>query len=505
MPMNQVNPVKILTMIAAVFALYVLPLASQPKEITILHTNDMHASFLPHEAYWVRGNPKPLVGGFNELAFAIDSLRHCRKSTLLLDAGDIMTGNPITDRTFKGAEGGALIEMLNLMGYEGQTPGNHDFDISCSNYLRLKAIATYPVFSANLVDEKTGLPVTGKEYVVIEKNGLKIGMFGIMSREFYNLVTANSTKGIKLLPPIETAKRLIDLLEFQTDLLIAVTHQGVGDDSVLAAETKGIDVIVGGHSHTRLRRPNNVNGVLIVQAGSNAENLGILDLTVDKRHHIAKWNGELHQLWYNPNRGTTVVSALVDSFKTEIRNEYSEVIGTLSSPWNAANGETAEGYFLADAQREAAHADIGFMNNGGIRKRLSPGPITKQDLFEVLPFRNILTTFSVTGSQIRAIVLNNIAKRPGILISGIDCEWKRDAAGNPEIVKLLVNGNPVSDTATYTGAASDYMMGEAERYLGIAVPHVTYLTETVFAAVEARVRADKIVSSNADPRIKELK
>ncbi len=503
--MEHSTPLRKFTLLTVTLLFWILPLASQPKEITILHTNDMHASFLPHEAYWIKSSPKPLVGGFNELAFAIDSLRHARKTTLVLDAGDLMTGNPITDRVYKGAEGGALFEMMDLMGYEGETPGNHDFDISYANFLNLEAIAKYPVFCANLIDEQSGKPVTGKEYVIVEKNGLKIGIFGIMSSDFYNLVSAGSTKGIKLLPPLETAKRLIGLLEPQTDLLIAVTHEGVEDDSVLAAGTKGIDVIIGGHSHTRLRTPKFTNGVIICQTGSNCENLGILDLSVEKNHRIVRWNGVLHQLWYNPTRGKTVVTALVDSFKTEIQNEYSEVIGTLSSPWNVGNGEIAEGYFLADAQRKAAGADIGFMNNGGIRKRLIPGPITKQDLFEVLPFRNILTTFKVTGKQIKEIVKNDIEKHPGILVSGITCEWKRDSLKNVEIVKLLVNGKEVDENATYTGAASDYMMGEAQRYLGIPTPPLTFLRQTVFSAVEKRVREEKIISSSADPRIKELK
>jgi 2',3'-cyclic-nucleotide 2'-phosphodiesterase (5'-nucleotidase family) len=77
----------------------------QPKTITILHTNDMHASFIPREAFWVRENPKPLVGGFNELSFVVDSLRRVKSTTLLLDAGDVMTGNPITEYTYDGAEG----------------------------------------------------------------------------------------------------------------------------------------------------------------------------------------------------------------------------------------------------------------------------------------------------------------------------------------------------------------------------------------------------------------
>ena len=114
-----------LTFLAALFC--------QPKTITILHTNDIHASFVPHEAVWVKENPKPLVGGFNELSFVVDSLRHVKPVTLLLDAGDVMTGNPITEYTYGGAEGGALFEMMNRIGYELWTPGNHDFDISSAN------------------------------------------------------------------------------------------------------------------------------------------------------------------------------------------------------------------------------------------------------------------------------------------------------------------------------------------------------------------------------------
>ncbi len=505
--MKPIPHCRLQRLLAVVFSLlFFLSWAStQPREITILHTNDIHASFVPHEAYWIKSNPKPLIGGFNELAFAIDSMRHVRTTTLLLDAGDIMTGNPITDRVYGGAQGGTLIEMMNLIGYEGETPGNHDFDISYANLLKLEAVARFPMFSANLIDEKTGKPVTGKEYVIVEKNGLRVGIFGLMSSEFYELVNPKNTKGIKLLPPVETAKRLIALLEPQTDLLIALTHEGVDDDVQLAEQTKGIDVIVGGHSHTRLRQPKYVNGVIIVQAGSNAENLGILDLTADKNHHITKWNGVLDQLWYNPNHGKTVVSALVDSFATEIKNEYSEVIGTLSSPWDGQDGETAEGYYLADAQREEAGADVGFMNNGGIRKRLIPGPITKQDLFEVLPFRNILTTFKVTGKQLRDIVVNDIEKRPGILVSGISCEWRRGTDRSVQIEKLVIGGKPVVDTVIYTVAASDYMINESPKYFGMPVPQMTYMDKTVFQAVEKKVRTDKIVSSVAEPRIKELK
>jgi 2',3'-cyclic-nucleotide 2'-phosphodiesterase (5'-nucleotidase family) len=267
-----------------VFAFFVV--FAQSETITILHTNDMHASFLPHEAIWVKETPRPLVGGFNELFFAVDSIRRVKHTTLILDAGDVMTGNPITEYSYAGAKGGALFLMMNRIGYEVWTPGNHDFDISSDNLRKLTAIAEFSTVSANILDTLNKFPVNNKEYVVVEKNGLKIGIIGAMSSEFYDLVNKTSSMGIKILPPIETVKRIAEQIRLRTDLLIALTHEGVTDDSILATNVPELDVIIGGHSHTQLNRPLLVNGVIIAQTGSYCENLGILDLTVTNHHVI---------------------------------------------------------------------------------------------------------------------------------------------------------------------------------------------------------------------------
>jgi 5'-nucleotidase / UDP-sugar diphosphatase len=489
--------------IGAGLMLFVLPLLSQPKQITLLHTNDMHASFLPHEAYWMRTTPKPMVGGFNELAFAVDSIRKIRPTSFVLDAGDLMTGNPISDRVYKGAEGGGLIEMMNLIGYEVWTPGNHDFDISYANLQKLVALAKFPVIEANLLDEKTGTVITNREYTILEKNGIKIGVFGVMSSEYYGLVNKNSSAGVKLMPTIKIARRLIETLRPQVDLVVALTHVGVDEDSLIAINVTGLDVIIGGHSHTRLKTPKYINGVIIAQTGANCENLGVLDLTIEN-HAVKNYHGELHQLWYHPDRNT-VVTAMVDSFKTEIDKEYSEVIGTWTVESNTDRSDRQLGYFLCEAQREGANADLGFMNNGGIRKRFATGPIRKQDLFEVLPFRNILVSFKLTGKQVRDIVAKNITDRSGFQMSGVDCGWKRNADGAVEIVKLLINGKEVEDQAVYTGAASDYMMGEAKRYMGIETPPLTYSDQTVFKVTEKLIRAMKDVPGPIKGGIRELK
>jgi 2',3'-cyclic-nucleotide 2'-phosphodiesterase (5'-nucleotidase family) len=97
-----------------------------PVTLSILHTNDMHAAYLPNEAFWVRAEEKPFIGGFRELAYVVDSVRRQPIHSLLLDAGDVMTGTPLSDREYRGAEGGLILEMMNMIGYDVWCPGNHD-------------------------------------------------------------------------------------------------------------------------------------------------------------------------------------------------------------------------------------------------------------------------------------------------------------------------------------------------------------------------------------------
>jgi 2',3'-cyclic-nucleotide 2'-phosphodiesterase (5'-nucleotidase family) len=186
-----------------------------------------------------------MIGGINELSFALDSIRKINSATLYLDAGDIMTGNPITEYEYKGALGGALFEMMNMIGCEAWCLGNHDFDLGQQNLLKLTTIAKFPTLSANVVNDKGDYPVNNKPYVIMEKNGLKIGIIGVMSQGLYGLVNQTMLVGIRVLSPIATTQKFIDELQAKTDLIIALTHEGVDDDSVLAMNVHGLNVIVG--------------------------------------------------------------------------------------------------------------------------------------------------------------------------------------------------------------------------------------------------------------------
>ena len=466
------------------------PACAQTGSLTILHTNDMHATFVPREAIWAKVTPPPMIGGFKQVQFAIDSIRKGRQDVLVLDAGDVMTGNPITERVFRKAQGGALFEMMNMIGYDAWCIGNHDLDISQENLAGLMQVASFPTLSANLVNDQQKPLLGNRPYLIIERGGLKIGVIGVISQELYGLVIQTNLTGARVLSPAETVQRYVNELEPKTDLLIALTHQGVDDDSALAAAVHGIDLIVGGHSHTRLKSPKVVNGVPIVQAGSNTEYLGIVDLMVDAGR-IVKINSTLLPLWATTPRPQTRLGAFVDSLQNEIDREYNEVIGTLTADWTRREPANSIGSYVTEAQREAVRADVCFMNVHGIRRDIPAGPITKRELFEALPFRNVLTTFTLTGTQLRSVLQHAVEQRSSILIAGVTGEWTTGPGGAVELRNVRIGGTPLDVTRSYVCTANDYLVGEARRYLGLELPGVIYLQRTLFATVEEAIRRDK--------------
>jgi 2',3'-cyclic-nucleotide 2'-phosphodiesterase (5'-nucleotidase family) len=452
-------------------------------------------------------DPKPLVGGYMAIAHLIDSLRAAKPATLLLDAGDVMTGSPISEYEFAGAKGGALFTMMNAIGYDAWTIGNHDLDISQDNLQKLTAIVKFPIVSANLVDTAGRFPFHNKEYVILERGGLKIGILGLMSEDLFRLTNTNNLQGLKVLPAVSTAQRIIDLLDPQTDLIVALTHQGVDEDSILAARTHGLDVIIGGHSHTRLKRPKVVHGVIICQAGSNGENLGELDLMVD-HDSVTSFDGKLITPWAVARDEKTELAKLVNEFKDKVNGEYGEVIGSLASDWKrSGSSETAIGGFVADALREGTSADIAVTNSSGIRKDLQAGGVKKLDLFEISPFRNYLSTFPMKGSAVRELLQRHVANlaegKSPIQFSGVSCTWKR-VDGKGVLQDAAIGHQPLDDAKTYVFGTSDFVIDQADKYLGFVPSGVASTRTTIFEALVAKTKKDKELKDSGTTRFTEV-
>jgi 2',3'-cyclic-nucleotide 2'-phosphodiesterase (5'-nucleotidase family) len=483
---------------------------SQTTHVTILHTNDLHASFLPHEAVWIRSDPKPMVGGFQELSWMIDSIRTAKKGSdvmLLLDGGDVMTGTPISEFDYNGSAGGALFEMMNKIGYDAWTPGNHDFDISQENLHQHTQMVKFPTVNANIVDSTGNLIFEDKEYVILKKGNLRIGVIGLMTRELFNVTNTKNLQGLKVLQPVDITQKIIDKITPMTDLIVALTHEGVDDDSLLAVSTHGLNVIIGGHSHTRLKTPKIVNNVIICQTGANCENLGELELVVENKK-VTHFDGKLLSLWVHGSYPENELNSFIKENKQKIDAAYGEVIGTLATDWKrGGKGENNIGNFLADAMREAGKSDFAVTNSSGIRKDLSAGPIKKLDIFEIVPFRNVLCTFTISGKDVKVFAQRYaqsiIDGTTSTQLSGLACSWKREN-GKAVIVQAKLGGKDVVDEGQYSCATSDFVINQGDKYLWMQPQNVTYLTTTVFQVLADKVKKEKTVNSQIEHRFQEI-
>lgn len=259
------------------------------KHLEVLHTNDTHSCIMPLNPN-LADTAVAGRGGFLRRVAMIKEERAKNPDLLLIDSGDFSQGSPF----YTMFKGDVEIGLMNLMGYDAVTIGNHEFDFGLENMARIFKMAKFPVVCANY--DFTGTCVEGlvKPYVIIKRNGLKIGLFGL-SPQLEGLVDLSKCKGVTYLDPIEVGNRVAAELKHdkKCDVVICVSHLGwlrpdeMGDQKVLAS-SKDIDLVLGGHSHSYfkdLRYVNNANGkaVPVDQNGKNAMYVGKLTLSFDKK------------------------------------------------------------------------------------------------------------------------------------------------------------------------------------------------------------------------------
>jgi 5'-nucleotidase len=269
---------KHLIFINLLFLLAVCSLVTAQNSIVILHTNDTHSQIDP-----LQNNDGTLAGGIYCRAAIIDQVRKENKNVLLVDAGDYFQGTPYFN-FFKGA---SEIKFMNLLGYQAAALGNHEFDNGSKMLAKQLAKAKFPIVCSNYLFFNKKLNKIIKKYVVIEMDGKRIGIFGLLT-DIKALTSPQNYKDLKYLNAIDVAECMVkELRETEKcDYVICLSHLGwkIGsednpDDKMLAAQVKGIDVIVGGHSHSVIEKPDVVNGTIILQTGKKGLRIG--QLTID--------------------------------------------------------------------------------------------------------------------------------------------------------------------------------------------------------------------------------
>jgi 5'-nucleotidase len=418
---------------AAIGATILLPggvhaAVSGKKTFTILHTNDMHSSFIgmgPASDYTpFTLNDDKTTGGYARIAAVIATRKKALESqgpVLILDAGDFSMGTAFAAAS---REIGGELQVMSRMGYDATTFGNHEFDLGPDGLGKAIGVASKAgripaVLSANTdfaandptLDDLRQLSKAGliRRYLVIERGGIRFGIFGLLGKEaqFYT----GGAGAVKFLDPIESAREVVKLLREteKVDVVIALSHGGVakgkdgrystGDDVALAEAVPGIDVVIGGHSHTALQEAIIVNGrAPVVQTGKEGKNVGELVISVDGAK-LAVDSYRLHPI-DDSIAGERAINDEINKLKKGVSaavfasRGYSIDQPLAMTPRDLPNTFTdiAAGTILAnhvtDAFRKATHADIGFTVNGMMRApilRGKTGVVTVYDVFAVAP------------------------------------------------------------------------------------------------------------------------
>lgn len=256
------------------------------KRLTILHTNDTHSCVMPLSVH-LADTMQAGRGGFVRRVAMLKEERAKDPSLLLFDSGDFSQGSPYYT-LFKGD---VETELMNMMHYDTATIGNHEFDFGLENLARLFKKLNFPIVCANYRFHEYDLDKLVKPYVIIKRNGLKIGVFGLSPR-LDGLVDHNNYRTTEYLDPVATAREMVDILKKKhCDLVVCISHlgweeKGMGDQEMIS-HTSGIDLVLGGHSHTyfeTLRYVDNADGkpVPVDQNGKSAIYIGKLSLTLEK-------------------------------------------------------------------------------------------------------------------------------------------------------------------------------------------------------------------------------
>ncbi|MDQ7825114.1 MAG: bifunctional UDP-sugar hydrolase/5'-nucleotidase [Candidatus Eremiobacteraeota bacterium] len=429
-------------------------------ELLILHTNDFHGSLLPVSDIHI-APPPAKIGGAAFIAGKIRELKNGNAGrTVLVDSGDCATGTALSNAFY----GIPVIEYMNLAGYDAMALGNHEFDWGVGKLMAMRTHAKFPFLAANLIDRRTGkVPPYAQPYSIVEKEGVKIGLVGLITMNTTILQNPNRIKNLLFLPPEEPARKAIEELHRKgVRIILVLSHLGVEDDKALARKVPGIACIIGGHSHTALQQPLKVDETVIVQTGCHGSSLGKVKLILDSDSGSVKsFAGELIPVIDSIILPDKEVEAMVAPYQKKIQASMDEVLGTAEGDLlNEPLGDTEStplGNFITDALRITCKADMALYKSDGIRTDILKGAIRKGDLYQVLPYDNKVIKAELTGREIRGM-LELIVESPFLTqVSGLRVLYHGSKQKGERIEAFLPGGEPLADERSYCLATTDYL------------------------------------------------
>jgi 5'-nucleotidase len=430
------------------------PGAAPYVHVTLLQIND---------AYVLEPVDGGRRGGMARLATLVKRARAANPNTIFVHAGDAISPSPMST-VLRGEQ---MIAVLNAVGVDVATFGNHEFDFGPDVLRRRVAESRFAWLSVNVVDRAGGGPFGGAgRHRIVSVGPLRIGLFGLTTPE--TATTSAPGPGVEFLEPAAAGRAAVaELRRAGAHVVVAVTHQHLRADRALAAGTD-VDLVLGGHEHEPLVAEE--GKALITKAGSDARYLVQVDLWLRPDGALVERSWSFHEVSARVSEDPGV-AAVVRRYAERLDRELDTVIGHTAVPLEARRRplrtqETNLGDFIADAMRARLDADVALVNGGGIRTdRIVPvGPLTKRDVHGLLPFTNAVMKLAVSGARLTETLEQGLARLEheggGYLqVSGLRMTYDRSQPVGQRVVALDVGGGPVDPARIYTLAVVDYVVG----------------------------------------------
>lgn len=468
--------------------------------LTILHINDMHSRLEPINKYdstckAADDAAGKCFGGVARVKTKIDERRAAigaaGGNVLALDAGDQFQGS-LFYTTYKGA---AAAEFMNLIGFDAMAVGNHEFDDGPEGLAGFLDKARFPVLLGN-VDVSNSDVLRGRlaGHVALDVGGEKIGIIGVLAEDTGEL--SASGPGVVFQRAEDYLRDAVAELEGRgVNKIIALTHTGLPRDREIAAAVAGIDVIVGGHSHTLLsntsdraadgypvwvKNPDGVN-VPIVQAGAYSKYLGEIEIVFDDAGRVMSAEGEPHLLDASVTPDPKIAMRIAE-LGAPIEELKGRVVAESSAPidgdrGSCRSGECEMGNLVAEAMLDRVKGQgigIAIQNGGGLRASIDVGPITMGEVLTVLPFQNTVATFKLKGADIVAALeggVSQVEEGKGRFpqVAGLKFTWSRSVAPNSgriKSVEVMEGGawTPIDPDKVYGVVTNNFMRGGGDGY-----------------------------------------
>jgi 5'-nucleotidase/UDP-sugar diphosphatase len=478
------------------------------KRFTILHSNDMHGDF---QAEVKNGKPGKMVGGLSLLSGYINKVREEEKNVIYLIAGDMVCGSMI-DTEYKGA---STMELMNYLSPDAATIGNHELDYGLYHLLFLEKMANFPIVVSNLYMKNFHKRLM-RPYLILNIDGFHILIIGIITQEIMKNLKMDADIGSFL--SLEDASAEVGRIcnaykDDDIDLTILLTHVGFEEDKKLAAMLDpawGVDLMIGGHSHTILEKPEVINNILITQAGVGTDQIGRFDIVVDDdTNSIVEWNWQLLQVDENLSEPDQKLQAYIDSFQAVVDRKYNTIICRFAKKLthHSRNEETALGNLFADILANSSKADIALLGSGSIRGEELGELVTLGDFKKIFPYSGSLHKVTLTGARLKSIFDYSLApekRKRSIFQASKACKVVyQDGAG---ITHFSINGTPVEESAHYTLCLAEYHYNDPETNFGIKKEELieagTLAVATSFVdVVEEYLRNNQNLDAQVEGRI----